>query len=149
MNSFVDINAESVEGKVNVSLLLGNVKANRTEIECWYNYSTQYVFRVDAVTIMAFNSSSKTFESIVTFLVNGDASVTPYGQYLIGRVTLNNITNSSTKAVMIFNKLLCIDDALYRCNVRYTIPPSYDREDTHSNNINLQVQGNNTCLIMF
>ncbi|CAG2199629.1 unnamed protein product [Mytilus edulis] len=26
-------------------IMLGNVGANRTEIECWYNYSTQYVFK--------------------------------------------------------------------------------------------------------
>ncbi|XP_052072186.1 uncharacterized protein LOC127710399, partial [Mytilus californianus] len=97
------------------------------------------VLRIDFVSFLAFNKSIKTFDTITTYLPDIKALITPQGQYLKGRVTLSNITQSSKMAVMIFNKLLCIDDILYRCNVRFVDSGGVPRDVT-SNNISISVQ---------
>ncbi|CAC5399305.1 unnamed protein product [Mytilus coruscus] len=94
------------------------------------------VFKIDAVYFLVFIVSCITFESIATYLPDIKSLITPRGQYLIGRVTLRNITQSSTKAVMVFNNLLCIDYTLYKCCVRYTDSGGVGQDAT-SNNISL------------
>lgn len=131
-------NALSVDIKT-VSGLLGE---NGTVIEC--SYTKENVIKIDYVRIMALKESQTTFAVIVVYVPNGMSSLTPEGQFLKGRVTLANIDQSSTKAVMIFNKLMCIDDTSYRCNVRYT-DSSLDGKETTSNNMSIQVQGSYNC----
>ncbi|CAC5388059.1 unnamed protein product [Mytilus coruscus] len=129
-----DVNELAVRLPHNVTRLFGE---NGTQIEC--SYTKENVLRIDSVTFLAFNKSTTTFDSIAIYLPDIKSLITPQGQYLIGRVTLSNITQSSTMAVLIFNKLLCIDDTFYRCNVRFVDSGGVAREAT-SNNISISVQ---------
>lgn len=124
----------SVELKVNET---GN---NETETEC--SFTKTNVLKIDSVTFMAFNKTSRNFEAIAAYIPDTTTLLNPKGMYLKGRVTLMNITQSSTKAVLIFNELLCIDDTLYTCSVRYTDSRG-DGKETVSNNISILFRGTN------
>ncbi|CAG2256933.1 unnamed protein product [Mytilus edulis] len=67
---------------------------------------------------MALNRSSITFETIAVYIPDRIPRLTLNGQYLKGRVTLTTITQSSMKAAMTFDQLMCIDDTSYK------LPPS-------------------------
>lgn len=135
--SFEDTNAIAVEIK--------NVSENGTEIEC--SYTKKNIVKINSVRMFAFNRSSMMFESIAVYFPDIFSLLTPEGQYLKGRVTVINITQSSTKVVMIFNKLMCIDDTFYRCELRYTNTSLEDKAIT-SNNMSIWVQGKSNGLFV-
>lgn len=97
--------------------------------------------------MFAFNGSSMMFESIAVYIPDLLSLLTPKGQYLKGRVNVIYITQSSTKAVMIFNKLMCIDDTFYRCELHYT-DTSFEDQVTRSNNMKIWVQGKSNGLFV-
>lgn len=132
----LDANALSVKLLQNVSTLLGD---NGTDIEC--SYTRENVLKIDSVIFMAFNRSIELFTPIATFIPDTVSLITPQGQYLKGRVALRNITQLSTKAVLIYVRIMCIDHTTYRCNVRY-IDLGGEGQDATSNNIYVSVQGN-------
>ncbi|CAC5406275.1 unnamed protein product [Mytilus coruscus] len=115
----------------------GLLNENDTKIEC--SYTQENVLKIDYVSFLVFNRSSISFEPIATFIPNLNSVFTPQGQYLKERVTLTNITTSSTKAVMIFNKLICVDATTYTCKVS-NIASSCLPGKTTSNNISISVQ---------
>ncbi|CAC5406270.1 IGSF11 [Mytilus coruscus] len=90
---------------------------NGTEIEC--SYTKQNSMWISVVSFLAFNRSRNEFNEIAIYVPNYPSYITDNGQYLKGRITLMNITQSTTKAVLTFNKLMCIDDTLYQCIVNY------------------------------
>ncbi|VDI11395.1 Hypothetical predicted protein [Mytilus galloprovincialis] len=87
---------------------------------------------------MAFNKSSTTFEPIATYIQDKTPLLNTQGQYLKGRVTLTPITQSSAKAVMTFDKLMCIDDTFYQCSAYYLDTSGHSV--LYSNNISISVQ---------
>ncbi|CAG2201839.1 unnamed protein product [Mytilus edulis] len=125
----------SIEITGSVSGVLGE---NGTEIEC--SYTRENVRSITRVGFMAFNRSRVAFDQIAAYLPDDISTLLPQGQYLKGRVTLTGITQSSTKAVMVFNKLMCIDDTFYKCSVAYTDSSLLSHTDT-SGNMSIQVEG--------
>lgn len=113
-----------IEG--NKAGLLGE---NGTEIECLFPQVD-----ISSVSFMAFNKSSITSDLIATYRPGRIPQLNPQGQYLKGRVTLTPISLQSTKAVLTFNQLMCIDDKSYQCNVNYFDSDDV-RQDIISNNI--------------
>lgn len=138
MFSFVDANAIFVELSSNLSVnVAGLLGDNGTELEC--SYTAENIERVFSVSLMAFNWRSKSFETVAIYIPDDVSLLTIAGQYLKGRVTMTTISQSSLKAVMSFNQLMCIDETLYTCQVNYI-----DSIGTHgliSNNISISVQG--------
>ncbi|CAC5399308.1 unnamed protein product [Mytilus coruscus] len=128
------VNTLSASITENVTGLLGE---NGTQMEC--SYIMENVLKVDLVSFLAFNKSTTAFDPVASYLPNAGTLITPQGQYLKDRVTLHNITQSSTNAVMVFNKLLCIDNTLYKCSVRYTDSGGVGQDET-SNTIRISVQ---------
>ncbi|CAC5388060.1 unnamed protein product [Mytilus coruscus] len=98
--------------KGNKAGLLGD---NGTETEC--SYTQENIILQLSESFMAFNKSSSTFETIATYIPDQTPLLNTKGQYLKGRVTLTTIIQLSTKAVMTFNKLMCIDGTFYKCRV--------------------------------
>lgn len=110
---------------------------NGTELEC--HYIQERLLEVLYVSFVTFNRSSNFFETIATYRQDTTPQLNTQGQYLNGRVTLTPLTKLSAKAVMTFNKLMCIDDTFYRCRVIY-----FDTNGFHdyiSSNISISVQG--------
>lgn len=112
---------------------------NGTEIECLYKLEDNS--HVLIVFIEAFNRSSSIFNQIATYRPEKISRFPPTGQYLKERVTLTNITKSSKKAVLTFSKLMCIDDTVYKCQVKYVDSMS-SFINQPSNNISITVKGN-------
>ncbi|VDI06021.1 Hypothetical predicted protein [Mytilus galloprovincialis] len=110
----VEVNTISAEISGNRG---GKPEDNGTELECLH--TLENISRLFYVSFMAFNRSSILFETIATYVPDRTVLLTTQGQYLKGRVTLTPIKELSTKAVMIFNKLMCIDDTFYQCKVIY------------------------------
>lgn len=128
---FVGVNTISVAIEGSKGGLLGE---NGTEIRCVYTLGD-----IIYVSFSTFNKSSLTFEIIATYRPDRTPQLNTHGHHLNGRVTLTQITQSSTKAVMTFNKLMCIDDTFYRCQVIYF--GSSGTQIITSNNISISVQG--------
>lgn len=112
---------------------------NGTEIECLYKLEDNS--DVFIVIIEAFNRSSSIFNQIATYRPEKISKIPQPGQYLKERVTLTNITKSSKKAVLTFSKLMCIDDTVYKCQVKY-VDSMNSYKDQPSNNISITVKGN-------
>ncbi|CAC5408239.1 unnamed protein product [Mytilus coruscus] len=130
-----DFHTLPVEIKGNVTGLNGG---NGTEIEC--SYTKQNSILITVVSFLAFNRSSITSNEIAIYVPNSLSYLTDHGQYLKGRVTLMNITQSTTKAVMTFKKLMCIDDTLYQCRVNYISSSGVKNTISNSTTISVQVQ---------
>ncbi|CAC5420456.1 unnamed protein product [Mytilus coruscus] len=111
----------------------GLLGENGTKIECLYTQKD-----ISYVSFLAFNKSSITFETIATYRPDKPPLLNTQGQYLKGRVTLMPIKKLSAKAVMIFNKLMCIDDTFYRCEMIYF--DSNGNLILVSNNMSISVQ---------
>ncbi|CAG2201842.1 MALT1 [Mytilus edulis] len=137
---FVDVESVSVEVGGNLSGILGE---NGTAIEC--SYTRENVRAITRVDFKAFNRRTVTFEQIAGYVPDDISILLPQGQYLKGRVTLTRITQNSTKAVMLINKLMCIDDTFYKCSVTYNDDYLLSHMDT-SGNISIQVKEFNPFL---
>ncbi|VDI38613.1 Hypothetical predicted protein [Mytilus galloprovincialis] len=111
----------------------GLLGENGTEINCSYT-----IPEILFVSFLAFNRSSEIFEIIATYRPDRTPQLNTQGQYLNGRVTLTPITQSSKKAVMTFNQLMCIDDTSYKCEVSYLTDGG--NKIPESNNITISVQ---------
>ncbi|CAC5408243.1 ALCAM [Mytilus coruscus] len=129
----IDVHTFHVEIKGNVARLNGG---NGTEIEC--SYTKQNYILITVVSFLAFNRSSVTSNEIAIYVPNSLSYLTDNGQYLKGRVTLMNITQSTTKAVIKFNKLMCMDETLYQCRVN--VISSSGVKNTISNSTTISVQ---------
>lgn len=117
--------------------LTGINGGNGTEIEC--SYTKHNVKSTISISFIAFNKSNSKFNEIALYIPDDESYLTNNGQYLKGRVTLMNITQSTTKAVMTFNELMCIDDTLYQCKAIHL--SSNGAEIITSNNGSISVQG--------
>ncbi|CAC5408238.1 unnamed protein product [Mytilus coruscus] len=128
-----DFHTLSVEIKGNVR---GFNSRNETEVECSYTKESSNLITV--VSVLAYNRSSSTYNEIAIYVPNSLSYLTDNGQYLKGRVTLMNITQSTTKAFITFKKLMCTDDTLYQCRVNYQA--SSGIKNAISNSITISVQ---------
>lgn len=129
--SFEGVHTVSFEINGSKGGLLGE---NGTEIEC--SYTQKNIKQIYFVSFNAFNRKSRSFQEIAIYSAGGNPELTPVGQYLKGRVTLTQLL---TKAVMTFNKLMCIDDTFYKCKMSYRNVNG--TQEQISNNISISVQG--------
>lgn len=114
----------------------GLLGSNGTEIKC--SYTNENTSQILSVSFMAFKNNIS-FEQIALYNPNNLPKLTDQGQYLKGRVTLTTITESSTEAVLTFNKLMCIDDTFYQCKVIYQ--DSTGVQSPTSNSLGISVKG--------
>ncbi|CAC5417226.1 unnamed protein product [Mytilus coruscus] len=87
------------------------VEESDTQLKCSYTKGN---------AIMIFAVELKTDDETIATFVPGDIPrLTTIGYYLTERVTLMNITEDSSEAVMIFDKLSCFNERNYSCSVIY------------------------------
>lgn len=115
---------------------VGIIGENGTQIECSFTHDD---YTLLSVSFLASNKRSEIFETIATYNPDQTPKLNTNGQYLKGRVTLTSITQSSRKAVMKFDKLKCIDETFYKCQVVYQ--NSIGTSFPISNNISILVEG--------
>lgn len=97
----------------NVTTMLSN---NNTLLMCSYILEQDEILTIG---ILAYNKSENTFEHIAGYRPNQTAEILTYGAYLMGRVTLSNLTRTSTQAYILFHEIRCIDETMYKCGITY------------------------------
>ena len=66
------------------------------------------------------NKSSEEYLQIARFyLLESNRAYILIGEYLTGRVSLTSPSDDSSKAILTFNKIQCVDDTDYRCAISY------------------------------
>ncbi|CAC5386238.1 unnamed protein product [Mytilus coruscus] len=100
----------------NITGLLGNTDTNLT---C--AFFIEKGEKIISVQIIVKNITEDFGDKnpIAIFKPEEAAKVHTSGNYLLGRVTLTNITATSTNASMTFNELKCIDEKDYMCQLYY------------------------------
>ncbi|CAC5425220.1 CADM3 [Mytilus coruscus] len=109
--------AEKVSIDQNITGLIGNNDIPLTcsfIIEAWENMTR--------VELFAKNKTDEFIDvkPIAIFKPNEPAKLISAGSYLSGRVTLTNITSTSTNATLTFHVLKCEDEKDYMCKCYYT-----------------------------
>ncbi|CAC5407992.1 unnamed protein product [Mytilus coruscus] len=104
--------ASNVSINQNVNGLLG---INDTHLTC--SFIQEKEVRLLSIEIIAKNMTEDFDDKkpIAIFKPDRAAKLHSSGEYLSGRVTLTNITNTSTNATLKFHKLKCIDEKDYIC----------------------------------
>ncbi|CAG2229255.1 unnamed protein product [Mytilus edulis] len=100
----------------NITGLIGN---NDTSLTCVFINEANK--RLTGVEVIAKNKTEdfKDGKPIAIFEPNQPAILHFNGQYLTGRVTLTNITSTSTNATLTFKELKCDDERDYLCKCNY------------------------------
>jgi hypothetical protein len=123
--------ASQIKIITNVNATIGD-----TNVELWCSYIKDDGDYSIYITMEARNKTSEEYLKIATFYPPGiihDAVLT--GKYLTGRVSLTNPTNESSKAILTFHKIQCVDDADYLCNISYHTKGNPKKKSTNSTSI--------------
>ena len=133
-----DIDGREAFMNGNITELFGS---NETELKC--TFSKDRGDFMSAVIFLAENPSQ--FEPIAQFPVFNYtiSTLTSFGIYLFGNVTLNSITNSSSEAVIVFHNINCIHEREYKCRLDVFPNGNYTNGTTevYSNTSSISVQG--------
>ncbi|VDI64784.1 Hypothetical predicted protein [Mytilus galloprovincialis] len=88
------------------------------ELRCSYNPETgDDIYSIDISAEL--NGQYRTIVAFYPENRRKDGTLRMDGNYLNGRVTMNNPKQSSNVAVLIFNQTECIDETMYKCKVTY------------------------------
>ncbi|XP_063439723.1 uncharacterized protein LOC134721008 [Mytilus trossulus] len=88
------------------------------ELRCSYNpESGDDIYSIDISAEL--NGQYRTIVAFYPENKRKDGRLRMDGNYLNGRVTMNNPNQSSDVAVLIFNQTECIDETMYKCRVTY------------------------------
>jgi len=107
--------ALQIEINTNVTATIGD-----TNVELWCSYIKDDNEYMHYITMKARNKTSEEYVDLATFYPperNKEAVLK--GEYLTGRVSLTSPTNESREAILTFNKIQCVDDTDYICDVSY------------------------------
>jgi hypothetical protein len=120
------LGSEALQIKINTNV---TATIGDTNVELWCSYIKDVGDYISNIKMEARNKTSEEYLQIAKFYPperNRDAVLK--GEYLNGRVSLTNPMGESSKAILTFNKIQCVDDTDYICSI------SYDRNgDTHNN----------------
>ena len=115
--------ALQIEINTNVTATIGDTNV---KLRCSYiKDGGEHIFNIK---MKARNKASGEYLMIATFYpAEYNIEAVLKGEYLTGRVSLTNPSDESSEAILTFNKIQCVDDTDYICNI------SYDRNgDTHT-----------------
>jgi hypothetical protein len=111
------LGSEALQIKINTNV---TATIGDTNVELWCSYikdGGDYIFYIQ---MKARNKTSEEYLQIAKFYPpesNRDAVLK--GEYLNDRVSLTNPTDESSKAILTFNTIQCVDDADYICSISY------------------------------
>ncbi|XP_076072775.1 uncharacterized protein LOC143044601 [Mytilus galloprovincialis] len=112
------LNALQVNMNSDITAAIGD-----TDVELTCQFTTENDDFVNLIYLTARNKTTDSFYRIVTFYPphrNKDASLSTGGEYLTGRVSLTNPSDSLSVAIMSYkNPVQCEDDTDYRCDIHY------------------------------
>ena len=99
----------------NVTAAIGDTNA---ELSCLYiKDGGDYIYYI---TMEARNKTSEEYIQIARFYPpESNRKAVLKVEYLTGRVSLTNPTDESSKAILTFTTIQCVDDADYICSISY------------------------------
>jgi hypothetical protein len=99
----------------NVTAAIGD-----TYVELWCLYIKDGGDYIYYITMEARNKTSEEYIQIARFYPpESNRKGVLKVEYLTGRVSLTNPTEESSKAILTFNKIQCVDDNEYICGISY------------------------------
>ena len=111
------LGSEALQSNINTNV---TATIGETNVELWCSYIKDNGDYISNIYMKARNKSSEEYLQIATFYPperNCNATLT--GEYLTDRVSLTNPTDESSKAILTFNKIQCVDDTDYICGISY------------------------------
>jgi hypothetical protein len=121
--------ALQIEINTNVTATIGD-----TNVELWCSYikdDGEYIFYIK---MEARNKTSEKYLQIAAFYPENSIESDLRGD-LTGRVSLTNPSDESSKAILTFNKIQCVDDTDYICSISYKTNDIIHTKYTNSTSI--------------
>ena len=109
------LGSEALQIKINTNV---TATIGDTNVELWCSYIKDGGDHIFYMNMQARNKTSEEYFQIVAFYPPESKSELT-GEYLTGRVSLTNPTDESSKAILTFNKIQCVDDTDYICSITY------------------------------
>jgi hypothetical protein len=127
------LGSEALQIKINTNV---TATIGDTNVELWCSYIKDDKEKIFYIKIEARNKTSEEYLQIAAFYPseNNEDAVLIEG-YLIGRVSLTNPTDESSKAILTFNKIQCVDDTDYIWSILYDTNRIIQPEYTSSTSI--------------
>jgi hypothetical protein len=127
------LGSEALQIKINTNV---TATIGDTNVELWCSYikdAGDYIYNIQMV---ARNKTSEEYIIIAKFyLPERSSDAVLIGKYLTGRVSLTNPTDESSKAILTFNKIQCVDDTDYICVISHEIDNIDTTTSTSSSSI--------------
>jgi hypothetical protein len=127
--------SEALQIKINTNI---TATIGDTNVKLWCSYIKEDGDYIHFINMEARDKTSEKNIRLATFYPperNREADMT--GDYLTGRVNLTSPSEESSKAILTFNKIQCVDDTDYICIISYDTngnPPT-----THSSYTSITV----------
>jgi hypothetical protein len=107
--------ALQIEINTNVTATIGD-----TNVELWCSYITDDGEYFNSIIMEARNKTIEKYLQIARFyLLESNRKTVLREEYLTGRVSLTSPSDESSKAILTFNKIQCVDETDYRCGISY------------------------------
>ena len=127
------LGSEALQSNINKNV---TATIGETNVELWCSYIKDDGGYISNIYMKARNKSSEEYLQIAIFYppeLNRNATLT--GEYLTDRVSLTNPTDESSKAILTFNKIQCVDDTDYICGISYNTNGTIRKKETISTSI--------------
>ena len=127
------LGSEALHIKINTNV---TATIGDTNVELWCFYIKDDADYIYSIKMEARNKTSEEYLQIATFFPpehNREAILT--GEYLTGRVSLTNPTDESSKAILTFHKIQCVDDTDYLCSISFHTNGNPQKKSTNSTSI--------------
>jgi hypothetical protein len=127
------LGSEALQIKINTNV---TATIGDRNVELWCSYIKDGGDYISNIKREARNKTSEEYLQIAKFYPperNRDAVLR--GEYLNGRVSLTNPTGESSKAILTFNKIQCVDDTDYICVISHEINSTDTTTSTSSSSI--------------
>ena len=122
--------ASQIKIITNVTATIGD-----TNVEWWCSYIEDDGDYNIYITMEARNKTSEEYLQIATFYPSRSHDAVLTGKYLTGRVSLTNPTDESSKAILTFHKIQCVDDSDYVCSISFHTKGKLQTKSTNSTSI--------------
>ena len=111
------LGSEALQIKINTNV---TATIGDTNVELWCSYTKDVGEYINYIKMEARNKSNEEYLQIARFyLLESNRAYILIGEYLTGRVSLTSPSDDSSKAILTFNKIQCVDDTDYRCVISY------------------------------
>ena len=130
------LGSEALQIKINTNV---TATIGDTNVELWCSYIKDDVDYIYYIKMEARNKTSEEYFQIARFYPperNREPDLTV--AYLTDRVSLTSPTDQSSKAILTFNKIQCVDDTDYICSILYDTKGVGNTEYTSSTSITVR-----------